>query len=169
MIPAKPTTGAGGVNFRSRLEARWAQFFTLMDWPWQYEPDMDFNGWLPDFAITSGGGLLVEVKPAITMAGLIPHRERIERSGAVAQVWLVGGALSFAKGNNDHQPIVGWHGFAGGDTLDGSSIWMWSPAYFENGLHRGLRDLVDQPEPRNFGLAQRLWIQAGNELQWRRK
>src|SRR6266550_6446598 len=164
MIPAKPTTGAGGVNFRSRLEARWAQFFTLLDWPWQYEPDMDFKGWIPDFAITSGGGLLVEVKPAISMAGLMPHRERIEKSGAVAQVWLVGGALSFAKGSEVHQPIIGWHAFCGMGTH-----WEWQPAYFENAQHRGIRELIDQPEPRNFGLAQRLWVQAGNELQWRRK
>ena len=151
--------------FRSRLEARWAAFFTLLAWPFQYEPDMDFKGWIPDFAVTSGGGLLVEVKPAISMAGLMPHRERIEQSGAIAQVWLVGGALSFSKGSVDHQPILGWHGFNGG------GVWVWQPAYFENGPfgHAGLRALVAQPEPRNFKMAQQLWIQAGNELQWRKK
>lgn len=39
-----------GVRFRSRLEARWAAFFDLMGWKWEYEP-IDFNGWIPDFKV----------------------------------------------------------------------------------------------------------------------
>ncbi len=157
MIPAKPTTGAGGVNFRSRLEARWAQWLTLCEWPWQYEPELDLNAWIPDFGITQGGGLLIEVKPAITMAGLMAHRERIEASKVVAPVWLVGGALSL--GQKDYEPILGWFGFDGG-----SGVWDWRPARLaEVKKHAGMHEPVD------FKVAQRLWVQAGNELQWRRK
>jgi hypothetical protein len=36
--------------FRSRLEARWAAFFDLMGWCWQYEP-IDLEGWTPDFLV----------------------------------------------------------------------------------------------------------------------
>jgi lipoate-protein ligase A len=39
-----------GVIFRSRLEARWAAFFDLLEWQWEYEP-FDLVGWTPDFLI----------------------------------------------------------------------------------------------------------------------
>lgn len=153
MIPAKPTTGAGGVNFRSRLEARWAQWLTLAEWPWAYEPDLGLSGWIPDFAITSGYGLLIEVKPAITIAGLMSHRDRINASGAVTWVWLVGGTLSL--GQIGVMPILGW-------LRDPSGEWF-------NARLSVLKDIVQQHGPVDFKVAQRLWIQAGNELQWRRK
>jgi len=41
----------GGVVFRSRLEARWAAFFDLRGWRWEYEP-IDLQGWVPDFRLT---------------------------------------------------------------------------------------------------------------------
>ncbi|RUM99013.1 hypothetical protein EET67_05070 [Pseudaminobacter arsenicus] len=62
-IKAIPTTYAG-VNFRSRLEARWAAFFDLCGWKWDYEP-FDLEGWAPDFRLrTKVGPVLCEVKPA---------------------------------------------------------------------------------------------------------
>jgi len=63
VIAAIPTRYKG-VNFRSRLEARWAAFFDLMQWQWHYEP-IDMQGWIPDFIMGSdlNTGLLVEVKP----------------------------------------------------------------------------------------------------------
>jgi hypothetical protein len=48
-IAAHPTM-YGGVQFRSRLEARWAAFFDLLDWSWEYEP-LDLKGWVPDFRL----------------------------------------------------------------------------------------------------------------------
>lgn len=64
---AIPTTYKG-VRFRSRLEARWAAFFDVVGWEWNYEP-IDLNGWIPDFKIaTVGDPLLVEVKPAQSLA-----------------------------------------------------------------------------------------------------
>ena len=61
-----PTTH-DGVRFRSRLEARWAHFFTELHWRWEYEP-FDLKGYIPDFAILGERPLLVEVKPALTWA-----------------------------------------------------------------------------------------------------
>lgn len=64
-------TQYSGVIFRSRLEARWACFFDLVNWEWKYEP-IDLEGWVPDFMVKfpcchseCGGSheLLVEVKP----------------------------------------------------------------------------------------------------------
>ena len=55
-------THYAGVNFRSRLEARWAAFFDLAGWKWEYEP-IDLPGWSPDFLIHGDCPLYVEVKP----------------------------------------------------------------------------------------------------------
>ena len=52
------------VNFRSRLEAKWAAFFDLCGWDWVYEP-VDFDGWSPDFLIRGHETLYVEVKPIL--------------------------------------------------------------------------------------------------------
>lgn len=62
-IAAIPTKYAG-VQFRSRLEARWAAFFDLLKWDWEYEP-IDLDGYIPDFIISNHGTgrLFVEVKP----------------------------------------------------------------------------------------------------------
>lgn len=65
MIRAIPTSFAG-INFRSRLEARWAAFFARIGWVYTYEP-FDGNHYSPDFLIHNGKRpLLVEVKPAVT-------------------------------------------------------------------------------------------------------
>ena len=72
MIPAIKTK-YNDILFKSRLEARWAAFFDLMNWKWEYEP-IDCNGWIPDFVIYGKKFmgydkepediiLLVEVKP----------------------------------------------------------------------------------------------------------
>jgi hypothetical protein len=60
-----------GVLFRTRLEARWACFFDLAAWEWDYEP-IDLVGWTPSFRVEfpcshtdcpSSHVLLVDVKP----------------------------------------------------------------------------------------------------------
>lgn len=48
-IKARPTR-YGGINFRSRLEARWAAFFDLIKVNWEYEP-IDLDCWSPDFRL----------------------------------------------------------------------------------------------------------------------
>ncbi len=63
-IAAIPTRYAG-VDFRSRLEARWAAFFDLCTWSWEYEP-VDLKGWTPDFRLNLAQPILVEVKPVLT-------------------------------------------------------------------------------------------------------
>jgi hypothetical protein len=58
-----------GYRFRSRLEARWAVFFSSLKLNWQYEPEgfilSDGTHYLPDFLITlpRKHRLWVEVKP----------------------------------------------------------------------------------------------------------
>ncbi|PDT79975.1 hypothetical protein [Sinorhizobium sp. BJ1] len=60
-IKAIPTV-YNHVQFRSRLEARWAAFFDLCGWEWDYEP-FDLDGWAPDFLLKGKTKALVEVKP----------------------------------------------------------------------------------------------------------
>jgi hypothetical protein len=58
-----------GIQFRSLLEAKWACFFDLTGWQWQYEP-MEINGRIPDFIIYTKSKhyatnkIIVEVKPS---------------------------------------------------------------------------------------------------------
>lgn len=57
-----------GYRFRSRLEARWAIFFDVMGFEWEYEPegyDLDGIYYLPDFKVRYPSGYYhwFEVKP----------------------------------------------------------------------------------------------------------
>ncbi len=56
-------TNYNGINFRSRLEAKWHQFFKELNWNTEYEP-IDTKFWIPDFQIVGAKeSILVEVKP----------------------------------------------------------------------------------------------------------
>lgn len=75
-----------GYRFRSRLEARWAVFFTALGWRWEYEPegyDLGEAGrYLPDFLVPEiDGGLFVEVKPT----GYQPSRHDVRRWFSLCQ------------------------------------------------------------------------------------
>jgi hypothetical protein len=81
-IKAHPTR-YNGTQFRSRLEAKWAAFFDLCGWAWEYEP-CDLNGWVPDFLIRGGeNNLFVEVKPFNWFQGCSENHNLI-RSSSVA-------------------------------------------------------------------------------------
>lgn len=74
-----------GVEFRSRMEARWAAYFDTLNLDWIYEPEgysLKCGNYCPDFQV---GNLLVEVKPTIEAAynvfdklmeltGLLPYK-----------------------------------------------------------------------------------------------
>ena len=59
-------------QYRSRLEARWAAFFDLVGWQYEYEP-YDLDGWIPDFVLLGRDcynqktEILVEVKPYVDL------------------------------------------------------------------------------------------------------
>lgn len=62
-------TRAYGRLFRSRLEARWAVFFTSLGLTWEYEPEgfeLDGELYLPDFRVWTpqGDPIWYEIKPA---------------------------------------------------------------------------------------------------------
>ena len=98
-IPAIPTE-YNGTTFRSRLEARWAAFFDLCGWEWEYEP-VDFDGWFPDFALRGDEGrpTWVEVKP------LMPPAEAGGIPGGIFS--KITGALSAAGRPVDEALVLG--------------------------------------------------------------
>lgn len=92
MSSAIPTMYAG-VQFRSRLEAKWAAFFDRLSWPWEYEP-IDLNGYIPDFILTfAAGPLLVEVKPSLVLDDLHHHTAKIDTSGWSEHALVVGARI----------------------------------------------------------------------------
>ena len=84
-----------GVQFRSRLEARWAAYFDILKWKWEYEP-IDLNGWIPDFIIKGNNDLLVEIKyfPVFTSFPEVDERwikqlRKIEKANPESPVLLL--------------------------------------------------------------------------------
>jgi hypothetical protein len=95
------------VQFRSRLEARWAAFFDLAGIKWDYEP-FDLDGWAPDFLLRLKlTTVLTEVKPfdAVTHIAnqvkiggekvVLQEYEKAHRHAAKHQVALIGSSPLF--------------------------------------------------------------------------
>jgi hypothetical protein len=193
---AIPTVYAG-VQFRSRLEARWAAFFDLLRWPWDYEP-IDLAGYIPDFVIRAREPFLVEVKGRTEeVAGA---RAKIERSGWEGDALIVTDQLHPHEPEGNHglvlgdlgewiasdegqEPGFGWgsgllmrggcctgYCSGGGPGLKAPNV---SGAY---GLSHDLYSFGDRLDVScwKHGLldpddaqALRLWREAGNRVQWR--
>jgi hypothetical protein len=107
-IAAIPTLYHGR-QYRSRLEARWAAFFDLLDWEFEYEP-FDLGLWSPDFLLTNWN-VLVEVKPSTdldkeTWRRISAAGERSKAYGVLLTYTAAG-----LRGEADYTHIgVGWFG-----------------------------------------------------------
>ncbi|HUT60271.1 MAG TPA: hypothetical protein VNA25_20695 [Phycisphaerae bacterium] len=96
-----------GTQFRSRLEATWAAFFDILEWPWKYEP-VDLKGYIPDFVLPfDWASLLIEVKPAVCFEELDQYTGTIERSGWTNDALIVGAGIMRADLVPDPYPIIG--------------------------------------------------------------
>jgi hypothetical protein len=143
-IAALPTRYAG-VEFRSRLEARWAAYFNLSRWQWDYEP-IDLQGWTPDFTIvTPFCRVFAEVKPVdVDAEGKTdPAFQKAFAHWSKVQVLLLGLAPA---------PQLYGMGCAGAllDNPPGAK-------YFWSDVHAFLRS--EDAEVR--------WREAGNMVQWK--
>lgn len=67
-----------GIEYRSRLEARWASFMGRIGWEFTYEP-LDGDGYIPDFIVHGDRPLFIEVKPAMTHKDYFEPCEKIEK------------------------------------------------------------------------------------------
>lgn len=110
-IKAIPTV-YGARQFRSRLEAKWASFFSLCGWQFEYEP-FDLGTWSPDFLLLGKTNVLVEVKPITDIdedvtAKMISAARSTKWDG---DLLLVGVSPKF---DMDHgpffSPAIGWLG-----------------------------------------------------------
>ena len=112
MITAVPTTYAG-VEFRSRLESRWAAFFDLCGWEWRYESDL-FPRWLVDFTIfVERVEILVEVKPIAWLGSEADwfaelDHPKIRKIRSTPRLTLALGNYPISGWNSDHgNPAIG--------------------------------------------------------------
>ena len=79
-----------GVQFRSRQEAKWAAFFDLCGWTWDFEP-MDLKGWIPDFILEGVDcDIFVEVKSYKKLEDFDEAILKIKRSGIKERILLLG-------------------------------------------------------------------------------
>jgi hypothetical protein len=101
-------TRYAGYLMRSRLEAHWAAFFDLLEWPWSYEP-VELAGYIPDFILRFYQPLLVEVKPAWTLDEMRAYTAKIDRSGWQGEALLVGlGPIEDDIAGLLYEPQMGW-------------------------------------------------------------
>jgi hypothetical protein len=176
-----------GVRYRSRLEAKWAAFFDLLGWRFQYEP-YDLQGWIPDFVIRGAREVLVEVKPI----GSIEKFEQPKVLNALASSekykteLLVVGHTIFTSDESKGMfgPSIGWLGEFFESEIDKPNKGYWFANAIMNkngawgffhefgsfedritGLYDGDHHLVI-PE---FEEVESLWNQAGNLVQWKGK
>jgi hypothetical protein len=84
------------VEFRSRLEARWAAFFDALGWEWEYEPT-DLNGWIPDFRLRfhRSRPLWIEVKPEESLGALKACEDELAGQPTEYDILLVGDSPVF--------------------------------------------------------------------------
>lgn len=135
-MKAHPTTYAG-VNFRSRLEARWAAFFDCMGVRWDYEP-CDFAGWTPDFRLDERGcpPAFAEIKPV--------GDERVLHDYARRAATLAGEGVQVVCAGS--HPLRHFY--------DPDLCTAWRDA-------KGNHTFID------YRRAERWWREAGNRVQWK--
>jgi hypothetical protein len=184
MIKAIPTK-YNGTQFRSRLEARWAAFFDLLGWPWEYEP-FDCDGWIPDFALFGAEQqMLVEVKPIFyLMPDIIAEMERVKPAGTYAMM-LAGSTIE----DNGITAGTGWL-----RCFEPRTHPHWMPrTIWQHAMDKAKFDIIiesvhEDSNPSGFFTREHfrtgvennwdiyagdhvvgLWREAGNRVQWRKK
>lgn len=172
-IKAHPTVYEGR-QYRSRLEAKWAAFFDRLGWQYEYEP-IDLGAWSPDFSLRgSQGPIYVEVKPidrpdedTMTKMAQYPGEHLLLGLSPFAPGgWMCGRAMGwFVNGADLHMP--GEHGgpvcIMG--TPSGYDFCCYTIAYDGRitGYYDGNSSEADARE------IERLWSDAANAVQWRKR
>jgi hypothetical protein len=184
-------TRYAGIEYRSRLEARWAAFFDRIGWHYTYEP-FDADGYIPDFAIHGDRPMLVEVKPAVVLADYATPAGKMR--AAVDGHWtgdlLVLGVDPLPHwGYRDHEhPVAGLLGqyglvpHPGGDVTEGHG-WYFSEGLWNTclgcgqvGIVHSTQSFADRPcghyeggcahAPMTGDVIRRHWAAACNEVKW---
>lgn len=155
-IKAIPTTYAG-INFRSRLEAKWAAFFDLAGFEWEYEP-FDLDGWTPDFLLRLKlCNVLCEVKPFDLVTFMDDLIEQYNKTGnASFRIIEYDKATKHSRRNQvcylGTQPLLDRQFMPIGLILD--------PPIFATYSHDAM---IDAAYVEN---SDAMWREAGNVVQW---
>lgn len=176
-------TSYAGIEFRSRLEARWAFLFGWLGWRWTYEP-VDAAGYIPDFLIHGERPFFVEVGPVATLEEYKGKAGKPDQSsGELGRDVLVVGVDPVASIGGD--AVAGWFGEAwfGRDQEDQPLWWErgnWATCRCCNrtGIYHSEASFALRPcghydgdhylgQP-DLDLLYRGWAGATNETQWRR-
>lgn len=176
-----------GVQFRSRLEARWAAFFTLLGWEWHYEP-FDLEGYIPDFILpfsrrAGGTDVLVEVKPFVNTADPLvaaTAAKIIGTSWGYQRALIVGAApfyepMTFRVGafTSDYDAP-----YSEGETRPDDTAFVdvcesnQEPLHYCLDRQDGWWDCAVCGMHKNSGRSaghevEAMWLEAGNQVQWR--
>ena len=184
MYKAHPTKYKGAM-FRSRLEARWAAFFDLMKWRWDYEPE-DWQGWTPDFALMGCEKVArVEIKPlsfptcaatSYRMLHAAPELEKVRRlqtpglivAGAQPAALYTGTPVLTIMFETAIVPRC--FGFSGLALVLVDNYWF--DLFPSHGAGRSLFQGADLDEDRRIypvsaARIDELWQEAGSKVQWR--
>jgi hypothetical protein len=161
------------INFRSRLEAKWASFFTALKWEWDYEP-VDFEGWIPDFAIYGKHDVIyVEIKPVFKFPDDIA--KEIEASGCEEEVLICGISPKVAR---PHHSVAGWLRDGTNRVWDMAPMSKWGYRYgfcHDSESYRDRITGIDTGFPNGDSLWESnvreeintLWAKATNKVQWK--
>jgi hypothetical protein len=168
-IAAIPTM-YGGIRFRSRLEARWAAFFDLCGFAWEYEPT-DFKGWIPDFSLRIDGHGLVyaEVKPITEFNQA--HLDKIFQAAEPGQhtehadVWLLGTGLGDCRLSIARR--LAWSAFH--EVIIGETLFRrpWVGRYLVDPDVLVEGDLPPDARMTGARVIERRWAMASNRTQWK--
>jgi hypothetical protein len=170
-LSAIPTEYAG-VNFRSRLEAKWAAMFDLLEWEWEYEP-FDLDGYIPDFVLKLARPVLVEVKPWVRGDDARPLQAALDAQAWDGEIWIAGSQLGdFApdtaigllrdSGGGWDNAILSECVVCDRPTMRSDSF-SWHCRACGGGEKRAERHIIGF----SFQRASVLWKQATNRVQWK--
>jgi hypothetical protein len=177
-----------GVRTRSLLEAKWACFFTLLGWRWEYEP-FELEGWIPDFLIhcETGQHILVDVKPFFEGDDdYEPIQKKIEHAINSTRyiTWITAAAPMSAESAALDYPPENCVGRLG-RRCEGGGWWGTNAVILEPTKNKSVYGLGESYEgwwgdhitglygkyhysPLKFDATRDIWKRACNEVQWRR-
>lgn len=169
-------------QYRSRLEARWACFFDLLGWHYEYEP-CDLEGWIPDFVLCEAEPVFVEVKPVTLFP--VEVAAKLDATSCLDDVLIVGVRLLEPRDNYGEMLALGWLREFVEDcaSWDYAPLGVWShppPTKPRVGFCHALQSFRDRITgmydggchgalPLNTVHVWALWAEAGNVTQWQKR
>jgi hypothetical protein len=169
-----PTVGVNGIEYRSRVESKWAYMFEGLGWEWTYEPE-DSPGYIPDFCLVWGDEeIVVEVKSNSSFGALSERFEGDYEKAAECMrrrlFLLVGGAVW----KTDEGTCIGivydgvskrkYNAYVIGDGFDNWKLKLKSVDGITVLFPKDGKELIEAPTHKTLNS---MWISAGNKTQWK--